>query len=646
MAKLAIIPPHENLIDTMHSMLRIAHMEQALVLPYDEDHTKIPLLVEQARRQGADIILTRGLIALRVRQCSNIPVVEMRITAQELGILLQKSKAMTSHTPPTIALVGTTNMFCDFSRLGELFHVDLKSYLMASDDPDAYEGLAAQATMAANDRPDVIIGGTTACAIAEKYNIPSVFLAATPESIQEGLRNVRRVAYAIDLEKNNAFEIQTLLDSSFSLLIRFNRDGYITTVNRAAISRLGWKILDINGRPILSLVKGISQQQLQQVLFAGKTLYSIFITIGTEEFVANLTPIRTTEGNIIGGVMSCDEVQRIETVGADIRREQRRLHHPALHSFEELSARDIKIQPLTETAKRFAQSDSPVLLRCEPGSQPRVWAECIHNGGERREMPFVAVSCGELMPEDQISIIFGSARANHPVTRSMCALAHMGTLYLEDPERLCPQAQGRLRRLLTQKVVLNDENTEPYPLDVRVVASTRASAEIWDSAMDLPLSILLCALPLELPPLRELPCELEDLVQKYLHRYLERYQRYLSITAEAKAWFLKQEWPGNHLQLERFCELLVLSAPRRSVDAGVLSALYEKTARVYPKRGTGAPEAQEAGQYLPPEALRIKKALTAHLGNRKAAARELGISTSTLWRKINKYNLTAQMENP
>ena len=107
MARLAIIPPHKNLIDTMRSMLRIAHMEQALVLPYDEDHSRIPFLVEQARRQGADIILTRGLIAQRVRQCSNISVVEMRITAQELGILLQKSKTITSNSPPTIALVGT-----------------------------------------------------------------------------------------------------------------------------------------------------------------------------------------------------------------------------------------------------------------------------------------------------------------------------------------------------------------------------------------------------------------------------------------------------------------------------------------------------------------------------------------------------------
>lgn len=637
MAKLAIIPPHENLIDTMRSMLRIAHMEQALVLPYDEDNSKIPFLVEQAQRQGADIILTRGLIAQRVRQCSNIPVVEMRVTAQELGILLQKSKALTSNSPPTIALVGTTNMFCDYSRLSELFQVELNSYLMASDDPDAYEGLAAQAMIAAHDRPDVIIGGTTACVIARKHEIPAVFLAATPDSIQEGLRNVRRVAYALDQEKNNASEMQTMLDSSFSLLIRFNREGHITTVNRAAISRLDWKTHDIFGKPILSLVKGISQQQLQQILFTGKTLYSVFITIGSEQFVANLMPIRTAEGNIVGGVMSCDDVQRIETVGADIRREQRRLQHPALCSFDEVQAKDAKMQHLVETAGRFAQSDSPVLIRCGPGSKPRFWAECIHNAGERREMPFVSVSCGELTPEEQLAILFGSARANRPVARSMCALAHMGTLYLEDPERLCSQAQGRLRRLLTQKAVLNDENTTPYPLDVRVITSSEADVEAWTSALDPSLNILLSGLTLELPPLRELPGELEWLFQKYLDRYLKQYQRHLSVTTAANIWLREQGWPGNHMQLDRFCELLVLSAPKRSVDVSLLAPLYQKTVCLYPAQP--AEPAPPADNYLPPEALRIHAALMHNLGNRKAAARELGISTSTLWRKINKYSL-------
>lgn len=639
MAKLAVILPHGNLTDSIRSLLRVMHMDRSLIIHYDGDHEKITDLVEQAKRQGADIILTRGLIAARVRQCSDIPVVEMRITAQELGLLIQKAKALSMHRPPTIAIIGTANMFCDYSRLNELFDVTLTSYLIAPNDPDPYASLANQTAMAVSDHVDIIIGGDTACAIAQTHNVPAIFLTATPDSIQEGLRAVRRIAYAINLEKNNASEMQTMVDSSFSILIRFNRDGYITTVNRAAATRLGWKTYDIYGKPILSLLKGISNSQLQQILFTGKTLHSAFITIGEDQFVATVMPIRTAEGVIIGGVLSCDEVHHIETVSIDIRREQRRLHYPATHSFSDLKSQNPNTQLFQDTASRFALSDSPILIRFETGCQPEILAECIHNASERREMPFVSINCAELCQEEQLRLLFGSSAGESDLIHSMCALAHMGTLYLQNPEHLCLQAQNRLKRLLTQKILLNTENATPYPLDVRVITSTKQEGDdwIWGKNFDLDLQILLSGLSLKMPPLRSCPDELQRISQLYLQQYLKKYQRYLSVTAGGNAWFLAQDWPGNHLQLDRFCERLVLSAPRNSVDERLLDSLYQETTAISCQASQST---APSTSYVAPEAAKIIAALTKNLGSRSVTARELGISTSTLWRKINKYNIT------
>lgn len=638
MAKLAVILPHGNLTDTTRTLLRIMHMEQAILIRYDGDHTTIPVLVDQARRQGADIIMTRGLIAARVRQHTDIPVVEMRLTAQELGLLIQKAKTLTLRQPATIAIVGTANMFCDYSRLSELFSVTLSSYLIAPDDPDPYASMAKQTEMAVSDHADVIIGGETACTIARARNVPAIFLTATPDSIQEGLRSVRRLSYAINLEKNNASEMQTMLDCSFSILIRFNREGCITTVNRAAAVRLEWKTYDIYGKPILSLLKGISQQQLQQILFTGKTLHSAFITIGEDRFVANVMPIRTAEGNIIGGVLSCDDVRRIETVGMDIRREQRRLQHPAVHSFRDFSFESQGMRAFMDTSVRFAQSESPILIRHETGCYPQVMAECIHNASGRKEMPFVSVNCAELCPEEQLRLLFGSGSSASDLVRSMCALAHMGTLYLENPEYLCPQAQSRLYRLLTQKLLLNTENASPFPLDVRVIASSQKTDAEWAELPDYDpqVRIILSGLTVEIPPLRSQKEALMSAAEACFERYLKKYQRYLSLTEGGKAWFLTQEWPGNFLQLDRFCERLVLSAPRRSVDERLLTALYQETAPI-PRAAAQNPPAESG--YIAPEAAKITEALTRHLGSRSATAKELGISTSTLWRKMNKYNI-------
>ena len=142
MAKLAVILPHENLRDTMRMLLRMMRMDQAVILQYSGDYNEIPALVSQAKHQGIDIILTRGLVAERVRQCSDLPVVDIRVTAQELGVMIQQAKVLTMKTPPTIAIVGTASMFCDYCRLSELLHVTLTSYLIAPDDPDPSTSLA------------------------------------------------------------------------------------------------------------------------------------------------------------------------------------------------------------------------------------------------------------------------------------------------------------------------------------------------------------------------------------------------------------------------------------------------------------------------------------------------------------------------
>lgn len=636
MAKIAVILPHKNLSVIVRSLVQVMNLEDTIILDYDGDHTTVPALVNQARRRGADIILSRGLIAAQVRACCDISVVEMRITAQELALLVQQAKVLTRKQPPTIAVVGFTNMFHDYSRLSELFHVNLTSYWVDPDSPDPYAGLEDQTIQAINDHVDVIIGGDTACSVARAHNIPSIFFTATQDSVQEGLRIARRVAYAIDLEKNNAFEIQTMLDTSFSILIRFNRDGYITTVNQAAVTRLEKKSFDICGRPLLSFLKGVSQQQLQQLLSSGKALHSAFITIGADQFIANLTPIRTGDGTIVGGVLSCDEVDRIEHASIDIRREQSRLRHPANHTFRDLNVQTEAMKQFCALAERFAQSSSPILIRCEPGCSPLTIAECIHNASSRQEMPFVSVNCAELTGEEQLRLIFGASDLQSDLPHSLCALAHMGTLYLQNPESLCPPAQSRLCRLLTQQTLISAQHTSAFPLDVRVITSTESSIEPQGtlSGFDPNLRLLLQGLPLRLPPMRHSPAAIRQALEDGIAHYCKTFERHLVLTAGGIAWLLEQNWPGNYLQIDRFCEHLVLSAPHRSVDERFLAALYAQTVPAISLPADPLPS-----EPLLPEAQQIQNALMRNGGNRTATARELGISTSTLWRKINKYKL-------
>lgn len=637
MANIAVILPQWDMVEMARPLIQSLHMSHSVVMLCDGTSIETDDLIKQARELNADIVLTRGLIAAKIRQRCDIPVVEMKVTAQELGLLILKAKELSRRRPPTIGLVGTRNMFCDFSRFNELFEVILSPYLFSQDDNDPTAKLAQQAAQAVADRVDVIIGGATACAVAEGNDISSVFLASTPDSIREGLHATRQVAYAIDLEKNNAAETRIMLDNSFSISVKLDRTGCITDINRAAISRLDWQPQKVRGNLLTTLIPEISQNQLNQVLSSGKELFSIFITINNEQLVANLAPTRSASGDITGGILSCDEVRRIEAISANVRREQQRRRFSAKHTFSEYSPCSPEMQLMLDMAGYFAQSDAPAFLWGEPGCKPSVLAECIHNASARREMPFIAVDCGELSSEDQIHVLFGGSFERPNAPHSLCSLAHNGTLYLSHIEDLSPSVQRRFFRLLTQKLLSDPNCPMPLPLDIRIIASSTFSInELYSiRKMDSEFLIALNCLSLRIPPLRECHKEIHFLAERYLQFFLKKYKRYIFVTAGAKDWFAMQKWPGNLMQLERFCEQVVLVSPHRSVDEIQLDSLYQSTA--FPIDTTKTIAVQKI--YICAEAEHIQAALSEHQGNRAETAKALGISTSTLWRKMKKHHI-------
>ena len=634
MAKIAVILPHHNLAAMIQQIVLNMDMNQITIIDYDDDHTKIPELVERARSWGADIILTRGLTALVARRCSNISIVEMRITAQELGMAIKKGKESVFCQTPIIALIGSENMFCDFSQIENLFEVKLRPYLIKADCEKPYLDTERNTIQAIEDGADIIIGGRTACAVAKARNIVNVFLTATSDSIRESLRVARRISFAIDREKNSSVEVQTILESSFSLLFRFNKEGYITNLNRTAIDRLDEKPHRICGRHILSIIKGISRQQLMQTLNAGKNQYLTFVMIGSERFAANLLPIRTTPGLIIGGVLACDEITRLDNI-SDSNMEQRHRLCSADHSFKDFDFQTTELKKLRVLAERFAYSDAHVQLQCDPGCFPQILAECIHNAGDRQNMPFVSVNCRELSSAEQVSFIFGDG-GQMTVSQSACALAHTGTLFLQNSECLCSQAKERLLHMIVNKTILNAQNGRSYPVDVRVITAT----ELSDSESLIcfrhhqELGIILRGLQLKIPPLSHDSNHVDSICMLFLKRYMKRHQRMLSLTDGGKQWVRTQKWPGNYMQMDRFCERLVLTSPKNSVNERILKDLYTQFI-LCPLQGieNNIPLSSH------PEAKHIKAVLEKHNGNRKASANELGMSTSTLWRKINKYGI-------
>ena len=636
MAKLACLMPNMEMIELARKIIDETGMKNVVML----ENTPTGRAEEYARgavARGAEIIVARGLQASQIKAITSVPVVELRMTGQEMGLLITQAKKILDVARPTIGVVGYANMFCDMRYFEEIFNVSIRQYYV-TDPKDGHDILWEQARRAVNDKVDLVIGGEVAVEVAREAGVPALFTTATEDSIREGILAARQVAYASDLEKANTAELKTLLDNSFGVVAKLDPGGCIEIVNHVAESLLNWKRKNVTGIRLTRLVREIDDAALDGVLREGREIYSVFLSINKVSLVANLAPIKAG-GEITGAIFSCQEVKRLEEMGVTARRELYQQGYVAKCNFSNLESPSAQTAQALTLGKLYAQSDAPVLLLGEPGCAQEQFAQSIHNASIRRHGPYVSAGCEEAEGETQLELLFGRADREQPQrsVKGLIATAHGGTLFLHGLERLEPAGQYRLLRLLQGGVLISGGEQKPLPVDVRVIASAGRDlpALVEQGRFDRELFFAVNNLLLELAPLRERPEDILFQAEQSVKLLGERYKRYVTLTAGARELLAKLDWPGNGVQLRSFFERLVLTAPRRSVDETYISALYYQ---MYPL--TRSPRTQKPLViYKDPEAALIADLLEKHEGRRSAVAEELGISTTTLWRKMKKYRI-------
>lgn len=200
--------------------------------------------------------------------------------------------------------------------------------------------------------------------------------------------------------------------------------------------------------------------------------------------------------------------------------------------------------------------------------------------------------------------------------------------------------QYQLARLLMSRSVTRTDAQPLDSLDVRIIAASKVNlmqmvneGRFYDE-----LYYLMQGLMLEIQPLNERPEDLRHYFEKFFSFYLTRYNKHLTITEGVWKQLEKFSWKGNLIQLQSFCERLVLGVDRRSVDEVCIQSLYSD---LYPCLGEMHGE-QKVVVYKAPEAVELNALLEKHNGNRALVAEALGISTTTLWRRMKKYGIEAK----
>jgi len=299
------------------------------------------------------------------------------------------------------------------------------------------------------------------------------------------------------------------------------------------------------------------------------------------------------------------------------------------------------MQQLRQTVVLYARSPSTVLIEGETGSGKELVAQAIHRESPRRDAnrPFVAVNCGAIAESLLESELFGhedgaftgARRGGHA---GLFEAANGGTLFLDEIGEMPLALQTRLLRVLEEREVMRVGGTRPVPIDVRVISATHCDLEarVRDGRFRADLFYRLAVLRLALPPLRARVQDIAPLLEWSLKGALAALDArpHPNLLAELKACtplLTGYAWPGNVRELRNLTERLALflaAEPLQALTPGFMLSVAPELAR------GAAPASASAGQNRESAAA----VLARFGGQRDLAADHLGISRTTLWRRL------------
>ncbi|MFA9465629.1 MAG: sigma 54-interacting transcriptional regulator [Velocimicrobium sp.] len=625
MAKIKVLVPNQEMSEYTKTIIADENIESCEV-----EVIRTADSVQAARRsieQGAAVIVARGLQAALIKEYTKVPLVEIALTGQELGLLIQQAKKLVHGKIPKVAFIGHNSMFPDTSYMNEIFQIDMKVYNV--EEHSMIEQLVSEAI---DNKTDVIIGGERVLNMAANYNVQTLFLNAKEDSIRGALQIARKVLYTSQIEKENQAQFLTVLDTVYNGVIRVDGEKMVTAVNHIAQLFLNNNEKHMIAKPLEKVVPELDTEYVDKILDAKRDILNTTILLGKENFMISIAPIEV-DGQVTGAIITMNRLQAALKDKKDNIQDNFFSGYLTDGDFSKIETKNKAMKNCIELARMYALSSSPVIIYGEIGTEKEIFTQGIHNSGAQKNSHFITVNCSGLTEAQQVSMLFGDLEHIGALKQ-----AELGTLVIRDIDELCLRCQYRLLRILSYKNYMKTDIEETPAFEVRIIATSRQELgnKVKEGIFRADLYYILCAFSLYIPPLRERKEDIAILVLNYVRKYNRLYAKRVGLTNGGMEAITNGDWEGNALQIERFCERLVLTAPKRNVDEIVI---HQMITELYP-----VPQEMNNQKILTqsmetPEAAKIRQLLNDNNGSRQKTAGAMGISTATLWRKMKKYGI-------
>ncbi|RLB13652.1 MAG: Fis family transcriptional regulator, partial [Deltaproteobacteria bacterium] len=305
------------------------------------------------------------------------------------------------------------------------------------------------------------------------------------------------------------------------------------------------------------------------------------------------------------------------------------------YTFADIIGRSKLMREIFDILPQVAQSDSTTLIEGSSGTGKELVARAIHNLSPRRNKRFVAINCGALPDTLLESELFGykagaftDAKRDKP---GRFALADGGTIFLDEIGDISSAMQTRLLRVLEEKVFEPLGSVEPVKADVRVIAATNKdlSKLVRRGIFRRDLYYRINVIRIKLPLLRDRREDIPLLIDHFVAKFNRLQGKNISgVSEQVMSILMEYDYPGNVRELENIIEHAFVLCPGGLIETRHLPSSLRG------KEDTGISKLKRGMTLKDLEAIHILDAIHRHHGNRTAAARELGINPSTLFRKI------------
>lgn len=430
---------------------------------------------------------------------------------------------------------------------------------------------------------------------------------------------LKRVGYQVDEAENGQKALELVKNKFYDLVIT------------------DLKMEPVDGMEVLRQVKAINDASEVMVMTAFSTVESGVeaMKLGAYDYIQK--PFDKDEFLIL--VKKALERRKLISEVEHLQNELREKYR-----FENIIGNSNPMMDVLAMISKVAKTDSSVLIAGESGTGKELIAKATHLNSRRKNRAFVTINCGALPENLQESELFGHVRGAFTGAikdkRGLFQEANGGTLFLDEIGETALSTQVKLLRFLQDGEIRRVGENEPLYVDVRMIAATNKDLKklIEEGKFREDLYYRLNVIPVDLPPMRERRDDIPLLANHFINIYAERTKKKNpSISPEAMKYLMQYDWPGNVRELENVIERALILAPKNVILPEDLPGSILKREEPSDKE----PETLIGGDQTleDMEKRHILTTLDRCVWNQKKASEILGISTTTLWRKLKLYGI-------